>query len=106
MDERKPATPLRERDPQPASDGTSIAVDSPSAHLTTSTGFVAPGSARHADKSGPCQIGLPDGPSVVVYCGDEEEVSRGFLMALRAMGVAVVDQASEPVKPPVARAKS
>ena len=75
MDEHKPPIPPRERDLQPASDGTSIVVDSPAA------------------------------PSVVVFCGNDEEVRRGFLIALRAMGVAVVDH-PEPVKPPIVRAKS
>jgi hypothetical protein len=41
----------------------------------------------------------------VVYCGNEEEVSRGFLIALRAMGVAVVEQLHEPLEPPVSGAK-
>jgi hypothetical protein len=50
-------------------------------------------------------VDAPNGPSVVVYCGSEEEVSRGFFMALRAMGVAVVEQPAEPAQPPVARAK-
>jgi hypothetical protein len=35
----------------------------------------------------------------VVYCGNEEEVSRGFLIALCAMGVAAVEQPPEPVEP-------
>jgi hypothetical protein len=46
-----------------------------------------------------------DWKSVVVYCGNEEEVSRGFLIALSAMGVAVVEQFHEPAKPPVSGAK-
>jgi hypothetical protein len=89
MDEHKPPIPPRERDPQPASDGTPIVVDSHFAHLAALAGLVAPERARHHTQSGPCQGDLPDEPSVVVFCGNEEEVSRGFLMALRAMGVAV-----------------
>ena len=88
MDKRKPPIPSRERDLQPGSDRTSI-VDSSSAHLTTSAHLDAPGWARHADQSELCQNDQPEGPSAVVFCGNEEEVSRGFLMALRAMGVAV-----------------
>jgi hypothetical protein len=106
MDERKPPIPSRERDPQPASRRTPTVVDSFSADLATSSGLVAPGWARHADQSELCQTDLPDGPSAVVFCGDEEKVSRGFLIALRAMGVAVVEQTPKPEKPPVARAKS
>jgi len=101
MDEREPPTSSSERDLQPALDGTSIAVDSSSAHLATVADLVAPGWARHADQSGPCRNDLLDGPSVVVYCGNEEEVSRGFLIALRAMGIAVVEQPPEPAKPAV-----
>jgi hypothetical protein len=106
MDEHKPPIPSRKRNFRPASDGTSIVVDSPSVHLATSADLVAPGPARHSDQSEPCQNDLPDGPSVVVYCGNEEEVSRGFLTALRAMGIAVVEQPPVPAKPPVMRAKS
>lgn len=106
MDERKPPIPSSERDLQPAFDGTSIAVDSSSAHLATVADLVAPGPARPSDQSEPCRNDLPDRPSVVVYCGNEEEVSRGFLIALRAMGIAAVEQPPEPAKPPVARATS
>ena len=106
MDEHKPPIPSRERNLRPASDGTSIVVDSPSVHLATSADLVPLGRAHHSDQSEPCQNDLPDGPSVVVYCGNEEEVSRGFLIALRAMGIAVVEQSPEPAEPPVVRAKS
>src|SRR5438876_6140267 len=106
MDEHKPPIPPRERDLQPASDGTPIVVDSPSAHLATLGGLVVPEWARHADQSGLCQSDLPDGPPVVVFCGNEEEVRRGFLMALRAMGIAVLDPPPDAAGPPAARAKS
>jgi hypothetical protein len=42
-----------------------------------------------------------DGPSVAVYYRNEEEVSRGLLIALAAMGVAGVEQLTEPTKSPV-----
>ena len=106
MDERKPPIPPSERDLQPVSDGTSILVHSPCAHMATSADLVVPRRARHSDQSEPCQNDLRDGPSVVVYCGNEEEVSRGFLIALGAMGIAVVEQPPAPAKPPVVRAKS
>ena len=41
-----------------------------------------------------------DGPMVAVYYRNEEEVRNGFLIALRAMGVADLEQHPEPVKPP------
>jgi hypothetical protein len=42
----------------------------------------------------------PDGPSVAVYYRDEAEVRDGFLIALRAMGLAGLEQSSEPSTPP------
>jgi hypothetical protein len=41
-----------------------------------------------------------EGPSVADYYRDEEEVREGFLIALRAMGVADVEQHPERMKPP------
>ena len=40
-------------------------------------------------------------PSAVVYFGDEQDVARGFLIALRAMGVAGTERLIESPKPPV-----
>jgi hypothetical protein len=105
MDESKPSIPSDELSLRPASDWKSAVVDAPAADLAISGKLVALGRQRHSDQSELRRNDLPDGPSVVVYCGDEEEVSRGFLIALRAMGVAVVEQPPEPAKPPVARAK-
>jgi hypothetical protein len=50
-----------------------------------------------SDRSG----GLP----VAVYYRNEQEVREGFLGALRAMGVAVIEQLPEPTEPPVSGAK-
>jgi hypothetical protein len=75
MDESKPSTPLSE------------------SHL------------RAAPERNPADIDLPPGPSVAVYYRNEVEVSRGFLIALSAMGVAHVEQLPEPSKPPVKGAK-
>jgi hypothetical protein len=105
MDESKPSIPSDELSLRPASDWISAVVDAPPADLARSGKLVTPGRRRHSDQSELCRNDLPNGPSVVVYCGNEEEVSRGFLIALRAMGVAVVEQPAEPAKPPVARAK-
>jgi hypothetical protein len=79
MDDRKPSILPSETRSRPASDWTSAAVDSPPA---------------------------ADAGSVVVYYGNAEEVSRGFLIALSAMGVAPVEQFPEPAEPPVRGAKS
>jgi hypothetical protein len=77
MDESKPSTPLSEF------------------HL------------RSPPERNPADIDLPPagGPSVAVYYRNEVEVSRGFLIALSAMGVAHVEQLPEPSKPPVKGAK-
>ena len=53
----------------------------------------------------PCGNDARDGPSVAVYCRDEAEVREGFLIALRAMGVAGVEQHFEPSTPPARGAK-
>jgi hypothetical protein len=53
----------------------------------------------------PCGNEPRDGHSVAVYCRDEAEVRDGFLIALRAMGVAGVEQLSERATPPVRGAK-
>ena len=103
MDESKPSIPSDELSLRPASDWMSAVVDAPPADLAKSGKVVTPGRRRHSDQSELCRNDLPNGPSVVVYCGNEEEVSRGFLIALRAMGIAA--QPSEPAKLPVARAK-
>ena len=105
MDESKPSIPSDEFSLPPASDWKSVVVDAPPADLAKSDELVAPGRQRHSDQSQLCPDDLPNEPSVVVYCGNEEEVNRGFLIALRAMGVAVVEQSPEPAKPAVARAK-
>jgi hypothetical protein len=42
---------------------------------------------------------------VAVYYRNEEEVGEGFLIALRAMGIAVTEPCPGPAKPPVRRAK-
>jgi hypothetical protein len=102
MDESKPSIPSDELSRRPASDWKSAVVDAPPADLARSDKLVAPGGSVIPAN---LNFDLPNGPSVVVYSGSEEEVSRGFLIALRAMGVAAVEQPPEPAQPPVARAK-
>jgi hypothetical protein len=81
MDESKPPIPPSEFRFRSASERTSADIDPPPAELAKSDELVA------------------------VYYRNEEEVSRGFLIALSAMGVAVVEQLPEPAKPPVKGAK-
>jgi hypothetical protein len=105
MDKNKPSSPSDNLNLRPASGCMSAVVDSPAADLATSDKLVAPGRRSDPAQSELCRNDPPDAPSVVTYCGSEEEVSRGFLIALRAMGVPNVKQPPEPVIPPVARAK-
>jgi hypothetical protein len=53
----------------------------------------------------PCGNERCEGHSVAVYYRDEAEVGDGFLIALRAMEVAGVEQHSEPATPPIRGAK-
>src|ERR1700682_4828518 len=92
MDESKNPIPPNDVDPWSALDRTSAVADALAAELAGSRERAALGRRRHSDQSRLCRNDLANGPSVVVYCGNEEEVSRGFLIALRAMGVAVVEQ--------------
>ncbi len=85
MDESKPSIPPDELSRRPASDWKSAVVDAPRADLAKSDKLVALGRQRHSDQSELCRNDLPNGPSVVVFCGNEEEVSQGFLIALCAM---------------------
>jgi hypothetical protein len=107
MDQNKPSIPLDELSLRPASDWKPVVADAPLADLAKSDNLVALGRQRHSEtcRDDLCANDLPNGPSVVVYCGNAQEVSRGFLIALRAMGIAAVEQLPEPAKPPVARAK-
>jgi hypothetical protein len=43
---------------------------------------------------------FPDGSCVAVYFRNEQEVSRGFLLALGAMGIAPVEQLPATATPP------
>ena len=88
-----------------ASEWTSADIDPPPAELATPDELAAvkrQGRSGHIER---CRNDFSVGPSVAVYYRNDEEVSEGFLIALRAMGVAVVEQPPEPAKLPVARAK-
>jgi hypothetical protein len=84
MDESRPPVPPSDLLLRPASERTSADIDPPPE---------------------PCGNDPPDGPLVAVYYRNEEEVSEGFLIALRAMGIAIVEQPPEPANLPDARAK-
>jgi len=76
MDESKPSLPSDELSLRPASPWKSAVVDVPPANLAKSDKLVAPGRQCHSDESELCRDDLPNGPSFVVFCGNEEEVSR------------------------------
>jgi hypothetical protein len=105
MDDRKPSIPPCEFGLQSAFERTSAAVDAPIAALATSEERVGPEGQSRSGQIEPCRTDFSDGPLVAVYYRNEEEVSRGFLIALSAMGVAEIEEPLEPAKPPVRGAK-
>jgi hypothetical protein len=94
-----------ELSPQLASDRPS-AVDGLPADLVSSRTLVARERYLHSDQITPWQNGPSRGASTIVYCGSEERVREGFLSALKAMGVAVVEEPAAAAKAPFARDKS
>jgi hypothetical protein len=105
MDERKPPIPPSEFRLRSASERTSADIDPPPAELAKSDELVALERQSRSGQIEPCRNDFSDGPSVAVYYRNEEEVGEGFLIALRAMGVARVEQLPEPAKPPVGGTK-
>jgi hypothetical protein len=103
MDESKPSIPPSKF--HSASEWSSADIDPSPAELAKSDELVAVERQSRSGQIEPCRNDFSDRPSVAVYCRNEQEVSEGFLIALRAMGIAVVEQPPEPAKPPVARAK-
>jgi hypothetical protein len=85
MDESRPPVPPSDLLLRPASERTSADIDPPPE---------------------PCGNDPPDGPLVAVYYRNEEEVREGFLIALRAMGLAGAARHPEPATPPAGGAKA
>jgi hypothetical protein len=90
--------------PQPTSDRPS-AVDALPADSSSSRMLIARERRPHSDQITPWQNDRCRTPSTVVYYGSEEDVLEGFLIALNAMGVEVVEEPAEPAKAPVERVK-
>jgi hypothetical protein len=105
MDHRKPSIPPCELGLQSASERTSAAVDAPPAALATSEERVGPKGQSRSGQIEPCRTDFSDAPSVAVYYRSEEEVRRGFLIALSAMGVTQVEGPPDPAMRPVRGAK-
>ena len=96
MDESPNSIPPNEVDCRSASDLTSAVADPPLADLARSRERVALRRQPHSEPIGFLENDRSGGASVVVYCGSEEEVSQGFLIALGAMGAAVFEAGAEP----------
>jgi hypothetical protein len=105
MDENGPPIPPNDFLLPSASERTSADVDPPPIALTKSDGSSAVGWQSRSGQVEPCRNDPADGPSVAVYYRDEAEVRDGFLIALRAMGLAGDEPHPEPATPPFRGAK-
>ena len=91
MDENKPPIPLSE-----------FRLRSTSGQIPSATG-AAPANSGELAAAG--QQRRTDRPATAVYYRNESEIHEGFLIALRAIGVADVEQFAEPPKPPAGGTK-
>jgi hypothetical protein len=105
MDENWPPIPPSDFLLPSASERTSADVDPPPMALTKSNESSALGGKNRSGQVEPCRNDPADAASVAVYYRDEAEVRDGFLIALRAMGFAEVEQHPEPSTPPAGGAK-
>ena len=106
MDESKPSIPPSEVRLRSASEWTSADIDPAPPELAKPDELVAVERQSRSGQIEPCRSDFSGGPSVIVYYRNEEEVREGFLIALRAVGVAGVEQHPGPGTPPVRGAKS
>jgi hypothetical protein len=104
MDDSQNPISSNELNLQPASNRPS-AVDELPADLASSRTLIARERHPPSDQITPWQNDRSRSASTVVYCGSEEDVHEGFLIALNAMGVAVVEEPDEPAKARVAGVK-
>jgi hypothetical protein len=100
MDGSKKPISSNELNLQPAS-GRPAAVAALPADLASSRTLIARKPRPYSDQITPWPNDRCRTASTVVYCGSEEDVLEGFLVALNAMGVAVVEEPAEPAKAPV-----
>jgi hypothetical protein len=101
MDESHNSIPPNEVDRWSALDLTSAVADSPASDLARSRERAALRRQPHSEQ----MDRFSGGASVAVYCGNQDEVSQGFLVALGAMGVAVFEEGAEPARPSFPRLK-
>ena len=100
MDQSRPPIPTSESRLRSASERIVSDIDPAPAQLARLGELVA---VEQQNRSAQIEVDRDDssdGSSVAVYYRDEEEVRDGFLIALRAMGVADIEQNPEPVKSP------
>src|SRR5437588_4298854 len=100
MDQNGPPIPLSNFLLRSASERTSPDIDPPPVALAKSEESCAVEWQSRSGQVEPCRNDPAGGPSVAVYYRNEAEVRDGFLIALRAMGLAGVEQHSEPSRPP------
>jgi hypothetical protein len=101
MDKSKPPIPPSEFRLRSVSERTSADIDPAFAQLAMPEQRVATKRQGRSRQTEARRSASTDGTSVAAYYRDEEEVHEGFLIALRSMGIAVVEQLPEPAKPPV-----
>jgi hypothetical protein len=95
MDKSKPPIPPNEFRLRSASERASADIDDAPPRVTNSGEFAVERQSR-SGQAGLGESEPPDRPSVAVYYRNQGEVSEGFFMALRAMGVAAL----APLEPP------
>jgi hypothetical protein len=96
MDESKPSIPPGKFRLRSAFEWTSVDIDPPPAELDE---LASPERQDRCGQIEPSRNDCSDGSAVAVYYRNEQEVSRGFLIALSAIGVASDEQSPEPPKP-------
>jgi hypothetical protein len=104
MDESKPPVSPSQFHLRSASERTSADIDPAPLELAKSAELATVGRQIRSGQTEPSRNEPPDGPFTVYY-GNEEEVREGFLIALRAMGIAGFEQLPELAEPPVRGAK-
>lgn len=102
MDDSKPSIPSIEVRLRSASERSPADIDWLAAVVAKTDEPDVPERQRQSEF---CRNDRANASSVGVYSGSEEEVRRGFLIALRAMGLGVVEQSHGLAIPPVARVR-
>ena len=101
MDNSKPPIPPNEFRLRSASERTSADIDAAPPRLMNPGERAAAEPQSRSGQVEPCRNDPPDKPSMAVYYRNEGEVSEGFFIALRAMGVAIVEPLPGPPRHPV-----